>query len=169
MWSYVTKILVTYNINEHVSLSFVFVSLKTVTYLQFFAEKSEENIVNRKAYHGMKNVERQSTVSKKLAQHNCIETSQSCIIFQYFKNLCKTRQNIEESVVLFAKILAFTVYPGVLPFLIRKRGTPCPRNCLPSGSTNKSWYHLNQQQSSRVIYVLNTLTKIRSKLLRGMR
>lgn len=98
-----------------------------------------------------------------------IETSQSCIIFQYFKNLCKTRQNIEESVVLFAKILAFTLYPGVLPFLIRKRGTPCPRNCLLSGSTNKSWYHLNQQQSSRVVYVLNTLTKIRSKLLRGMR
>lgn len=103
------------------------------------------------------------------AQPQCIETSQSCIIFQYFKNLCKTRQNIEESVVLFAKILAFTVYPGVLPFLIRKRGTPCPRNCLLSGSTNKSWYHLNQQQSSRVVYVLNTLTKIRSKLLRGMR
>ena len=54
MWSYVTKILVTYIINEHVLLSFVFVSLKTVTYLQFFAEKSEENIVNRRAYHGMK-------------------------------------------------------------------------------------------------------------------
>ena len=57
------------------------------------------------------------------------------------------------------QILAFTVYPGVLPFLIRKRGTPCPRNCLLSGSTNKSWYHLNQQQSSRVFMYLILLQK----------
>lgn len=42
LWSYVTKILVTYNINEHVSLSFVFVSLKTVTYLQFLLKNQKK-------------------------------------------------------------------------------------------------------------------------------
>ena len=94
-------------------------------------------------------MESQSTVAKKLAQNNCIETSRSCIIFQYFKNLCKTRQNIEESVVLFAKILAFTVYPEVLPFLIRKRGTPCPRNRSLSGPTNKSMRGHHVSNSAR--------------------